>query len=149
MIFVLIYAYLEVRPKFTFVDYAKNFLLEGGSHLVGWIIGILVAQLFRQIIEGGIAPHDNLSYYKVGLLLLIAYDSAVIFSLFAAKVRIERKPAETGTCIVGLGTAYVLFLLCKDSLLQGVTVSQPYIITLSILSGAFALLYKIAMRAGS
>ncbi|AIQ74371.1 hypothetical protein BSK66_07060 [Paenibacillus odorifer] len=42
MLFVIIYAYLEVRMKYKSVDFIKGICIESVSHLAGWIIGILV-----------------------------------------------------------------------------------------------------------
>ncbi|WP_342746189.1 DUF5823 family protein [Paenibacillus donghaensis] len=55
---------------------------------------------------------------------------------------------EISSFLVCSVAAYVLFLLCDSSILQGVAVSKSYVITLSILSGVFAFLDKLLQREG-
>lgn len=146
MLFILIYSYLEERSLFTASRYFKRILLETASHLVGWIAGILIAQLFVHIIDHGVYPIGDHSFYSVGLLMLIIYDLSVILSLITQKLNIKRDTSEIGSLIFGSVAAYSIFLISGKYLLPDLTLSQPYQITLSILSGVFALLFKISLR---
>lgn len=77
MLFVIIYAYLEVRMKYKSADFIKGICIESVSQLAGWIIGILVARLSGHIIKGGITPHDDLDFYSdANLIATINADSA-------------------------------------------------------------------------
>lgn len=146
VVYAFIYACLEKRTNLTAPKLAESFFLECVSHLAGWIIGILVARVSVYLVEDGIPQHHKLALYKIGLLLLISYDLTAIFSGLTNKPFAQRNIAERSAFIVGMAVTYLLFMLCRDSILQGLILSQTYIVTLSILSGIFALLYKISLR---
>ena len=84
------------RSQFTAIRYFKRILLETASHLVGWIAGILIAQLFAHLIDHGVYPIGDHSFYSVGLLMLIIYDLSVILSLITQKFNIKRYTSEIG-----------------------------------------------------
>ncbi|KWX87606.1 hypothetical protein AMQ83_12020, partial [Paenibacillus riograndensis] len=110
------------------------------------IIGILVVRASVYLVEDGISQHHKLALYKIGLLLLISYDFTAIFSSLTNRLFAQRNIAVISAFIVGMAATYLLFMLCRDSILQGLILSQTYVVTLSILSGIFALLYKISLR---
>ncbi|MEC0167928.1 DUF5823 family protein [Paenibacillus graminis] len=146
LVYAFIYACLEMRTRLTAAELAESFFLECASHLAGWIIGILAARVSVYLIEDGISQQHKLALYKIGLLLLISYDFSAIFSSVTNKAFAQRNIAEICAFIVGMTATYLLFMLCRDSILQGLILSQTYVVTLSILSGIFTLLYKISLR---
>ncbi|MEK5025275.1 DUF5823 family protein [Paenibacillus sp. FSL M7-1046] len=104
-------------------SYSKNVLIETASHLIAWIVAMLIAKFFAGIIDQGVAPMEDRTYYTAGMLMVIAYDLSVVLSLITRKLNIKR-----------------------EYWFAELTMSQPYLITLSIATAIFAALFKISQR---
>ncbi|WP_342437692.1 DUF5823 family protein [Paenibacillus sp. FSL L8-0436] len=145
-LYILIYSYWENRAQFTAGSYLKNLLIETASHLIAWIVAMLIAKFFAGIIDQGVAPMEDRTYYTAGMLMLITYDLSVVLSLITRKLNIKRDAGEISSFLFGLGLAYVIFLLAGEYWFAELTMSQPYLITLSIATAIFAALFKISQR---
>lgn len=145
-LYILIYSYWEKQAQATAGSYSKNVLIETASHLIAWIVAMLIAKFFAGIIDQGVAPMEDRTYYTVSMLMVIAYDLSVVLSLITQKLNIKREAGEISSFLFGLGLAYVIFLLAGEYWFAELTMSQPYLITLSIVTAIFAALFKISQR---
>lgn len=141
-LFIPVFSYWEVRKNgWNAGAYAKSLLQEIAGHILLWVAGIVIARFFSGIIDHGVSSAEDHTFYTLGFIMLIAYDLSVIFSIGWHAWISSDGPGQISAFVFGSLSAYFIYWIAEEHFFYELVLSTPYRTVLSLVTGAFVLLY--------